>query len=75
VNVNNRDKLAQVLNDVWIGDCRVWAREARFDRFAQFDVEPSVSFSGVRVEEVVGKGRKVVRKRGEEEKKDSEGGQ
>jgi hypothetical protein len=25
------------LNNICIGDCRVWAREARFDRFAQFD--------------------------------------
>lgn len=37
MNVKNRDKLGQALNNIWIGDCRVWAREARFDRFAQFD--------------------------------------
>ena len=61
--VNYRDKLAQALNNVWLGDCRVWAHEARCDRFAQFDVEPRDSFSGVRVEEVAGKGKKVVRKK------------
>jgi len=38
VNVNNRNKLAQALNNVWIGECRVWAREARYDRFAHNDV-------------------------------------
>lgn len=37
-NVRNIEKLASALNNVWIGDHRVWAREARFDRFAQFDV-------------------------------------
>ena len=31
-------KLAQALNNVWVGDCRVWAREARFDRFAHNDL-------------------------------------
>jgi len=30
LNVKNRDKLGQALNNIWIGDCRVWAREARF---------------------------------------------
>ncbi|KEH26171.1 hypothetical protein MTR_5g049880 [Medicago truncatula] len=37
LNVKNRDKLGQALNNIWIGDCCVWAREARFDRFATFD--------------------------------------
>ena len=34
MNVRNKDKLALALNNVWIGHCRIWAREARFDRFA-----------------------------------------
>jgi len=34
LNVKNTDKLAIALNNVWIGQCRIWAREARFDRFA-----------------------------------------
>jgi hypothetical protein len=34
VNVKNKGKLLQALNGVWVGDCRVLTREARFDRFA-----------------------------------------
>jgi len=45
--VKNRDKLEQTLNDIWIDDCRVWAREARFDRFAKHDEEVRVSGCGV----------------------------
>lgn len=37
--VKNRDKLEQALNNIWIDDFRVWAREARFDRFAKHDEE------------------------------------
>jgi hypothetical protein len=55
-NVKNRDKLGQALNNIWIGDYRVWARVARFDRFAQFDADVKVERSGGRevgrVEEV-----------------------
>jgi hypothetical protein len=47
-NVRNRDKLAQALNNVWIGDLKVWAREARFDRFAQHDVENKAFDNDVR---------------------------
>ena len=38
VNVKNKIKLLQALNSVWVGKCRVWAKEARFDRFAHNDV-------------------------------------
>jgi len=38
VNVKNTVKLTHALNNIWVGDCRVWAREARFDRFAHKDV-------------------------------------
>jgi len=69
VNVKNIDKLSQALNNVWIGQCHVWAREERFDRFAQYDVEPRVSKTGLRKEEVVVKVSQAVRKRGEEEEK------
>lgn len=37
LNVKNRDKLGHALNNIWIGDCRVWVREAWFNRFADFD--------------------------------------
>ena len=50
VNVRNRNKLAQALNNVWIGDCRVWAREARFDRFARKDVLGGFAKNSVREE-------------------------
>lgn len=33
-NVRNVDKLALALNNVWIGQCRNWACEARFDQFS-----------------------------------------
>jgi len=42
--VKNIAKLSQALNNVWLGQCRVIAHEARYDRFAHNDV--------VRVEEV-----------------------
>lgn len=38
VNVKNNIKLLQTLNSVWVGECRVWAKEARFDRFEHNDV-------------------------------------
>jgi len=56
LHVRNRVKLAQALKNVWIGDHRVWACEALYDRFSQFDVETRVSARGVRREEV---GREV----------------
>lgn len=37
-NVKNNIKLLQTLNSVWVGECRVWAKEARFDRFEHNDV-------------------------------------
>jgi len=37
VNVKNKFKLSQALNNVWIGEHKVWAREARYDRFERFD--------------------------------------
>jgi hypothetical protein len=53
VNVKNKIKLSQALNNVWFGDCRVWAREARFDRFAQND-------SAIVALTVVGRNKEVV---------------
>ena len=38
VNVKNKIKLLQALNSVWVGECRVRAKEAMFDRFAHNDV-------------------------------------
>jgi len=35
--VKNVEKLVHALNNVWIDSCRVWASEARFDRFAHND--------------------------------------
>jgi hypothetical protein len=43
VNVKNKEKLAQALNNVWIDNNCVWAREAKFDRFAHNDIAPRVS--------------------------------
>jgi hypothetical protein len=43
VNVKNKEKLAQALNNVWIDQSCVWAHEAKFDRFAHNDVTPRVS--------------------------------
>lgn len=43
--MKNKIKFSQTLNNVWFGDCRVWAHEARFDRFAHNDyavVAPTV---------------------------------
>ena len=62
-NVKNTHKLSQALNKVWIGDCRVLAREACFDRFAHNDVVTRVSVIPAREE--VGKGHAVVRTTGE----------
>jgi len=45
MNVKNKEKLGQALNNSWIGDCRVWAREARFGRFVQFDEVPRAARS------------------------------
>lgn len=36
------------MNNAWISDFRVWAHEARFDRFAKFDSVVRVSSSSVR---------------------------
>jgi hypothetical protein len=60
LNVRNRDKLSIALNNIWICQCRIWAREARFDRFAS----DSTKVNGVwkKKEE---EGRVVVRVRGE----------
>ncbi|KEH25719.1 hypothetical protein MTR_6g033770 [Medicago truncatula] len=44
--VKNRDKLEHALNNISIGDFRVWAPNARFDRFAQHDEEVRVSRRG-----------------------------
>ena len=46
INVKNKYKLSKALNNVWIGECRVWAHEARYDRFAHNDsivVTPEVA--------------------------------
>ncbi|KEH17565.1 hypothetical protein MTR_0007s0010 [Medicago truncatula] len=48
LNVKNKDKLAQALNNVWIGEHRVWASEARYDRLVQLDVENRDSINGIR---------------------------
>jgi len=50
LNVKSRDILRKALNNIWIGDWRVWAKEARFDRFAQFDEIPRAVRSGSRSE-------------------------
>jgi len=47
LNVKNREKLAHTLNNVWIGDFRVWAREAWFDRFEHYNAVKS-PYSGGR---------------------------
>jgi len=60
MNVRNKDKLTQALNNVWIGDFRVWAREARFDRFAQYDVDSRVPYHGGRRSENGGEVKPVV---------------
>ena len=39
-NVKNSSKLSHALNNVWFGHLRVWAREAKFDRFAANDKKP-----------------------------------
>jgi len=41
-HVKNADKLSKALNNVLFGHIRVWAREARFDRFADNDKKPLV---------------------------------
>jgi len=41
-NVRNSDKLSIALNNVWFGHLRVWAREAKFDRFATNDKKPPI---------------------------------
>lgn len=64
-NVRNKDKLAQDLNNVWIGDFKVWAREAKFDRFAQYDDDHRVSMHGDRRDENGGERRPVVRTNGD----------
>jgi hypothetical protein len=67
-NVKNSDKLSLALNNVWFGHLRVWAREAKFDRFATNDKKSPVVSKSARVT-VAGGGRKEegVRLGGEEE--------
>jgi len=48
VNVRNKEKLAKALNNIWMGQCHIWAREARFDRFAHNHLEVRVSNDVVR---------------------------
>lgn len=67
VNIKYTDKLSQAVNNVWIGECRVWEREARFDRFAHNDVSSMVSSIAVKEEE--GKRRVVVCRLVREKKK------
>jgi hypothetical protein len=55
VNVKNSDKLLQALNNVWVEDCRIWATEVKYDRFARNNVVVSPSRAGVRKELVVDK--------------------
>jgi len=52
-NVKNADKLSQALNNVWFGHMQVWAKEARFDRFAVNDKKSLVVSKNVRRQEVV----------------------
>jgi hypothetical protein len=47
-NVKNSEKLLNALNNVWFGILRVWAWEARFDRFAENDKKPFVVSKTVR---------------------------
>jgi len=83
LNVKNPDKLALALNNVWIGQCRIWAREERFDRFASVCSDDGRRKRGkeesLPMVRVTGKGVKNVRvgrleegKRGEGEKKNEE---
>jgi len=78
-NVKNASKLSNTLNNVWFGYLRVWAREARFDRFAVNDNKPLTVSKNVKrkndgeggkkeVERVKGEGEKIVRKGEGEEK-------
>jgi len=50
LNVRNIDKLALALDNVWIGQCRIWAREARFGQFASESVAGSADGRRLRVE-------------------------
>ena len=60
-HVKNSDKLSRALNNVWFGHLRVWAREARFDKFAVNDNKPLVvSKSSRNMAEGVGKKQEVV---------------
>jgi hypothetical protein len=56
-NVKNSDKLSLALNNVWFGHLRVWAREAKFDRFAANNRKPLVVSKSATVT-VAGDGRK-----------------
>ena len=51
VNVKNKSKLLQALNNVWMGECRFLAKEARFDRFAHNDIVVAKSKPGVTMAE------------------------
>jgi len=65
-HVRNSDKLSQALNNIWFGHLRIWAREARFDRFAANDNKPLVvSKSSKGKVEGVGRKKEVVTVTGE----------
>lgn len=81
LHVKNSDKLAMALNNVWIGQHRIWAREARFDRFAyvssevgarkgkKVEVSPVVRVTGKGIYNVrVGREDEVLRGEGENSK-------
>jgi len=77
LNVKNIDKLAIALNNVWIGQCRIWAREARFDKFASGSTKggrrKQEKVDVLPVTRVTGKGIKNVRVGSREEGKRGEG--
>jgi hypothetical protein len=77
LNVKNTDKLAIALKNVWIGQCRIWAREARFDRFASVSsgdgVRKRKDLEVLPVVRVTGKGIKNVRVGRKEEGKIGDG--
>jgi len=52
VNVKSKEKLAHALYNVWIDQNCVWAREAKFYRFAHNDIAPRVSNSVVKNNEI-----------------------
>jgi len=61
-NVKNASKLSIALNNVWFGHLKVWAREAKFDRFVVNDNKSLlVSNTGKRKDEGVGGKKKAER--------------